>query len=159
MLQRERRHFECVQNSECKREVAICVYEISVCAATRKKRKCVSRRPPQPKNVPQKTKEGNNKDASATTQHSGQRCRVKDPLTFACCSASNIMSNACRTASAREKSRQVMPTTIAGRRLKRGQRSQSLQVAKLVSTSGFVLQPSTSGRRPPASGLRPPVLR
>ena len=74
MLQRERRHFECVQNSECKREVAICVYEISVCAATRKKTKCVSRRRPQPKNVPQKTKEGNNKDASATTQHSGQRC-------------------------------------------------------------------------------------
>ena len=68
---------------------------------------------------------------------------------------SNIMSNACRTTSAREKSRQVMPTTIAARRLKRGQRSQSLQVAKLVSTSGFVLQPSTSGRRPPASGLRP----
>ena len=37
----------------------------------------------------------------------------------------------------------------------RGQRPQSLQVARLVSTSVFVLQPSTSGRRPSASGLRP----
>ena len=40
-------------------------------------------------------------------------------------------------------------------------RPQSLQIAKLASTSVFVLQPSTSGRRPSASGLRPwlPGLR
>ena len=58
------------------------------------------------------------------------------------------MSNVCRTASAREKSRERMTIIAASRPLRGGQQAQALQVAKLASTSCFVLQPSTSGRRP-----------
>ena len=169
MLQRERRHFECVQNSECKTEVAICVSAMSVCerpAPRRGRRQSVSRRRSQPKNVATETKEGTNKDGSSTIQQSCQRCWVKDPLTFLSSSASDTMSNVVQEQRVHERSLNkswpsLQPADLWARAT--GTITSGCEVGLHfgLRPPAFDLRPSAFGLRPSASafGLRPPAFK
>ena len=116
------------------------VFLRATCAATRKNTKCVSRRRLQPKNLPQKTQAANNKDASSTTAILSAPLSGRSPDLFTQREQRHVgcLQN-------NEWTRQVSTTHA----------HKIAAIAKLVSTSGFVLQPSTSGvgLRPPASGL------
>ena len=89
MLQRERRHVDCVQNSECKGEVAICVWERCLSASDLRRdadedEVCLpsTAATKEPGTENQNKTNRNNKVASSTTQQSFSAAEWKTPWPF-----------------------------------------------------------------------------